>query len=240
MRGLSNSGWASLECPGKAILRALDVTTSVFSTLLRLGVGGRVGATGPRSEKHLELYEFESCPHCRKVREALAVLDLDALIFPCPKGGPHFREEVKRRGGKAQFPYLVDPNTGVEMYESGDIVAYLFDRYGTGKRSPLWFSLGPVNTLSGGIAAAIRPTGWVCVIETHMRTEEAAQSLRIRGLTILPHRARVPVHARDSLPTPQHRQGQRQAGDRFVERTGQMMVPFLSDPEHGDGTVRIG
>ena len=28
-----------------------------------------------------------------------------------------------------QVPYLVDPNTGAEMYESDDIVAYLQKRY---------------------------------------------------------------------------------------------------------------
>lgn len=27
-------------------------------------------------------------------------------------------------------PYLVDPNTGVAMFESADIVKYLFDTYG--------------------------------------------------------------------------------------------------------------
>ena len=39
-----------------------------------------------RPEKPIVIYEFESCPYCRKVREAIAVLDLDALILPCPKG----------------------------------------------------------------------------------------------------------------------------------------------------------
>ena len=90
--------------------RALDVTTSVASTLFRLGAGMKVASPGKRPEKPLELYEFESCPYCRKVREALSMLDLDALIYPCPKGGPQFREEVKKRGGKALFPFLVDPN----------------------------------------------------------------------------------------------------------------------------------
>ena len=103
--------------------RALDVATSLAATLARGGVGVKVGPLGPRPEKPLELYEFEACPFCRKVREALTLLDLDALVLPCPKGGPRFREEVKRRGGKYQFPYLVDPNTGKEMYESDDIVA---------------------------------------------------------------------------------------------------------------------
>lgn len=27
-------------------------------------------------------------------------------------------------------PYLIDPNTGTEMYESDDIVAYLNEKYG--------------------------------------------------------------------------------------------------------------
>ncbi|MHC5059284.1 MAG: glutathione S-transferase N-terminal domain-containing protein, partial [Planctomycetota bacterium] len=75
-----------------------------------------VGPLGPRPERPLELYEFEACPFCRKVREALSILDLNAMIYPCPKKGPRFREEVKRRGGKYLFPYLVDPNTGEAMY----------------------------------------------------------------------------------------------------------------------------
>jgi len=98
--------------------RVLDVTTSFAASLARLGTGMTVGALGRRPDEPLELYDFESCPYCRKAREALTILDLDAMIYPCPKGGPNYREELRRRGGKAQFPYLVDPNTGKEMYES--------------------------------------------------------------------------------------------------------------------------
>lgn len=42
----------------------------------------------------------------------MSILDLEVLVFPCPKGGPTWREKVKEMGGKAQFPYMVDPNTG--------------------------------------------------------------------------------------------------------------------------------
>jgi len=136
--------------------RVLDVATSLAATLARAGVGLAVGALGPRPEKPLELYEFEACPFCRKAREALTVLDLDALVLPCPKGGPRFREEVKRRGGKYQFPYLVDPNTGKAMYESDEIVAYLFERYGAG-RPPALLSPGALTNLSAGLASACRP-----------------------------------------------------------------------------------
>jgi glutathione S-transferase len=110
----------------------IDVLRSLAVTLLRAGAGFSVGELGARPEKRLQLYEFEACPFCRKVREALSILDLEADVHPCPKGGERFRPEVVRRGGKAQFPWLVDPNTGAEMYESDDIVRYLFERYGSG------------------------------------------------------------------------------------------------------------
>jgi glutaredoxin len=127
--------------------RELDLTTSFAVTLIRLGVGHRVGSTGARPEQPLEVFEFEGCPFCRKVREALSILDLDAVIYPCPKRGPRFREELKRRAGKYQFPYLIDPNTGTEMYESDDIVRYLFERYGDGP-VPAALRLGPLTLLS--------------------------------------------------------------------------------------------
>ena len=62
------------------------------------------------------------------------------------------------RGGKAQFPYLVDPNTGREMYESDDIVRYLFDTYGDGSL-PFPLAVGPLSmderSVSGLAAAAL-------------------------------------------------------------------------------------
>lgn len=47
-----------------------------------------------------------------QVREAISVLDLDVDVRPCPKGGSVWRNKVVEMGGKAQFPYLVDENTG--------------------------------------------------------------------------------------------------------------------------------
>ena len=122
--------------------RVIDLATSFGATLASGAGGAFVGETGARPEHLLELYEFEACPFCRKVREALSVLDLDAVVYPCPKGGERYRPEVVRRGGKAQFPYLVDPNSGTEMYESDDIIAYLFTRFGKGsaasRRRSIW------------------------------------------------------------------------------------------------------
>eukprot|EP01026_Neomeris_dumetosa_P072127 TRINITY_DN73304_c0_g1_i3.p2 TRINITY_DN73304_c0_g1~~TRINITY_DN73304_c0_g1_i3.p2 ORF type:complete len:235 (-),score=26.06 TRINITY_DN73304_c0_g1_i3:188-892(-) len=86
-----------------------------------------------RPKLPLKLYEFEGCPFCKKVREIISYLDLDVEMYPCPKGGQRFRSLVVEKAGKAQFPYLVDPNTGIEMFESDDIVRYLCKEYGDGK-----------------------------------------------------------------------------------------------------------
>ncbi|MHA7839078.1 MAG: glutathione S-transferase N-terminal domain-containing protein, partial [bacterium] len=76
--------------------RLLDVATASFTTILRGGLGSSVGALGPRPERPLELYEFEGCPFCRKVREALSILDLEVSVRPCPKRGRRFRDELRR------------------------------------------------------------------------------------------------------------------------------------------------
>ncbi|XP_010490881.1 PREDICTED: uncharacterized protein LOC104768576 [Camelina sativa] len=106
---------------------------------------------GPRPEKPIEIYEFEGCPFCRKVREMVAVLDLDILYYPCPRGSPNFRTKVKQMGGKQQFPYMVDPNTGVSMYESDGIIRYLSEKYGDGT-VPLSLSLGALTAITAGFA----------------------------------------------------------------------------------------
>lgn len=106
---------------------------------------------GPRPEKPIEIYEFESCPFCRKVREIVSVLDLDVLFYPCPRNGPNFRPKVAQLGGKQQFPYMVDPNTGVAMYESDEIIKYLVGKYGDGN-VPFMLSLGLLTTLTEGFA----------------------------------------------------------------------------------------
>ncbi len=77
----------------------------------------------------LVLYSFEASPYCRKVREVLMELNLDTHVFNVAKRSSH-RQALVDRGGKMQVPYLIDPNTGRELYESEDIVRYLRTTYG--------------------------------------------------------------------------------------------------------------
>jgi glutathione S-transferase len=132
-----------------------NFATSMISTLVRGTNGIQSAPAVAKPTKLLQLYDIENCPYCRLVREALTELDLDAEILPCPKSGERFRTELIERGGKAQFPYLVDPNTGEEMYESLDIVAYLFDTYGQ-RDLPLRWKAGKLQTLGSMLASAPR------------------------------------------------------------------------------------
>ncbi|MEO1253052.1 MAG: glutathione S-transferase N-terminal domain-containing protein [Pseudomonadota bacterium] len=118
--------------------------SSVIASALRLGAGwGKANAGQGAPETLPILYEFEGCPYCRIAREAVSEAGLSVLVRPCPKGGRRFRPDVAARGGKAQFPFFIDPNTGDEMYESADIARHIRRNYGRGA-SPLHY-LGPFN-----------------------------------------------------------------------------------------------
>ena len=47
-----------------------------------------------------------------QVREAISLLDLDVMVRPSPRDGVVWRPQAVEKGGKAMFPFLVDPNTG--------------------------------------------------------------------------------------------------------------------------------
>ncbi|XAR57570.1 hypothetical protein NMG60_11025757 [Bertholletia excelsa] len=120
-----------------------EEATSSLSTMARLPWGSRsildnqdISVVDP--PMRLQLFEFEACPFCRRVREAITELDLSVEIYPCPKGSTRHREMVRRLGGREQFPFLLDPNTGISMYESGEIVKYLFEKYGKGRSPTIW------------------------------------------------------------------------------------------------------
>eukprot|EP00850_Spirogloea_muscicola_P012097 SM000077S21571 [mRNA] locus=s77:177007:180368:- [translate_table: standard] len=131
--------------------RTLEVLTSGLASMARLPWGSQVKAApgSKQPAKLLQVYEFEACPFCRRTREALTELDLSAEVYPCPKDSLRHREIVRSQGGKEQFPYLVDPNTGISMYESGDIVRSLFKEYGAGAQP------------TPGLLQSTLLTGWI-------------------------------------------------------------------------------
>lgn len=209
--------------------RILDVSTSFVSTLLRPGAGMFVRGVGPRPEARIRLYEFEGCPFCRKVREMLTTLDLDAAIFPCPKGGTRFRPEVEKHG-KQQFPFMIDPNTGTEMFESDDIIKYLAERYGDGS-VPLSLRMGPLTVLSGSAGSLLRfPRG------TRARASRMPEGpLELYSIEASPY-ARLVREALSELELPYvlHNLGRgSRKREAFEKMSGKMMVPYLVDPNTG-------
>ncbi len=76
----------------------------------------------------LTLYVKPGCPYCAKVLAAGEELGINFDLKS--SADPENVEELIARGGKRQFPYLVDTERGTEMYESDDIVTYLHEHYG--------------------------------------------------------------------------------------------------------------
>jgi glutathione S-transferase len=210
--------------------RLLDVTTATAASAARPNFGNVHYARAKVPEQPLEIYEFEVCPYCRIAREAMSALSLDPIVYPCPKGGALFREKVKRQGGRYQFPYLVDPNTGVSMYESADIVEYLFREYGDGP-APWFLKQRAFAVSTSMLASAFRPTRGRHAVRSRqpeklleLYSYEGSPFCRIAREALceleLPHRLHnVPRRSPDR--------------DGFVAISGKMQVPYLLDPNTG-------
>jgi glutathione S-transferase len=210
--------------------------TSFAATALRLGRGlsPRVtAARRPKPPKLLELYEFEACPYCRKVREVLCELDLDYLVHPVAHGSPR-RAELVALGGKMQAPYLVDPNTGVRLYESEDIIAYLNATYGAGARAgwrvPVPSLLDDVGSMLASAARFGR--GGRC------RTTAARPGLKpltLYNMEGSPYcrKVREALSERDLPHVVKSLPKGSPAREELVRRGGKMQVPYLVDANTG-------
>ncbi|KAJ6406679.1 hypothetical protein OIU84_010232 [Salix udensis] len=67
-------------------------------------------------------------PFCKIVREVLVELELPHIFRSCARGSPK-RQILFEKTGHFQAPYIEDPNTGVQMFESAEIVEYLKATY---------------------------------------------------------------------------------------------------------------
>jgi glutathione S-transferase len=183
-----------------------------------------------RPKKPVELYEFESCPFCRKVREAVTVLDLDVAFYPCPKGGSTYREKVIAEGGKAQFPYMKDPNTGVAMYESEDIITYLFDTYGSGEEVPKSL-IGNGATVTAGLSALFRGgKGSNAVPSTPPKKPITLWAYEASPFCKIVRERMVELEIPHIQRTCARGSTKRQ---ELFDKTGTFQVPYIEDPNTG-------
>lgn len=207
---------------------AFNIATSFAVSIVRLGAGTKSnGARVNERLKPLIVYEFEACPFCRKVRETLTELDLNAEIRPCPKGGTRFRQEAMARGGKQQFPYLIDPNTGWEGYESASIVEYLFNQYGADIAAGPLIN-GPLADINSFFASVMRPNKGL----RKQFAKPAKELLEIYSIEGSPY-CRIVREKLCELEISYllHNVGAGSPSrEAFVKLSGKMMVPYLIDP----------
>jgi len=228
-----------------------ELTSNLVTSTLAQWRGTIVRGQGDQTSQLLHLYDMEGCPFCRLVREALTELGLDAVIYPCPKGGSRFRNRVLELGGRTRFPFLVDPNRQEMLYESAAIVHYLHQHYGSGSlprsaRVNLFSKLrsfsASASRFGNGLYAkpAKRPER---MLELYS-FESSPFSRRVRELLCeleIPYVVRncgktsgkdfLLPQIRDRLPIRyEPTSGNRQA---LLEETGRVAVPFLVDPNTG-------
>lgn len=136
------------ETPPQLQSKLLNNLGSKLASAIRLNAGKTYIPAKPA--KHpLTLYSFESSPYSRLVRERLCELELPYLLINLGKqqlsdmGPAKFRFTLKpykplentkreaffRKHGNVQVPFLIDPNTGEELFESKEIVKYLDKHY---------------------------------------------------------------------------------------------------------------
>lgn len=231
--------------------RIVDLATSLAASVAEQGRGIASTAAGRQPDELLELYDIENCPFCRLVREALTDLDLDVLIYPCPKNGVRYRPLAERLGGKQQFPFLFDPNTDTYLYESADIIEYLYQTYG-GKPAPKRWLVRSLRT-AASVSASLLRSG----LGLHARDAgEADQALVLYSFEASPFARRVretlcemelPFETRqmgrtqleDWMPPPLREQlrpdyqPQQRNRRQLLASAGRVAVPCLEDPNTG-------
>ncbi len=134
--------------PAQLAASRRNLLLSQLATGLRLGAGVKARASKAAAQA-LTLYSFESSPYSRPVRELLCELELPYQLVNLSKQqtadmgpatfrlhrGPYQplpnskREAFLKRYGRVQVPFLVDPNTSSEIFESADILRYLKQTY---------------------------------------------------------------------------------------------------------------
>jgi glutaredoxin len=105
--------WAKLAMP-KGVVRSADAQREVNLACAKLA-----------------LYHFKTCPFCIKVRHEMGRLSLSIELRDAQHDADH-KEALLQGGGKVQTPCLRitgDDGQVQWMYESGDIIQYLQQRF---------------------------------------------------------------------------------------------------------------
>jgi len=140
--------YSDKEPPEALLENKKNLSRSEWASRIR-GDRGVYAEASKEPTEPLELYSFESSPFSRLVRERLCELEIPYVVRQVGKqqradaGPANFRftlgrykplpgtrrEQLFKKYGNVQVPLLIDKNTGVELFESADIVDYLNQHY---------------------------------------------------------------------------------------------------------------
>jgi glutaredoxin len=76
----------------------------------------------------LELYQFEECPYCSRVRKKLCDLEIDYISRVVPRDRSR-RDRVEEVSGQRGVPVLVDGESGEVIFDSSRIIAWLDGKF---------------------------------------------------------------------------------------------------------------
>jgi len=195
--------------------------------------------TAARPKEPLVLYEFESSPPCRKIREVGALLDLQVLYKPCPAAKFGFSDEQFEKTGKRTVPYLEDPNTGAAMFESEDQIDYLLKTYGPSPDDfdikALWTFRGKFAFFTAALAALVRGMKGLKVQPDARPDNIQMRPLELWGYEpspfVRPVREKLEGLALPHIMVNCARGSKNR--DRMIAKTGRFQVPYLVDPNTG-------
>mmetsp|Transcript_5132 Transcript_5132/g.10831 ORF Transcript_5132/g.10831 Transcript_5132/m.10831 type:complete len:343 (+) Transcript_5132:83-1111(+) len=195
----------------------------------------------PRPKVPLVLYEYESSPYCRIVRETMNLLDINYECRPCPGARRGFSDELAGlTEGRRTVPYLIDPNAGRAMFESSDQIEYLLDMYGPPPGSYDGLALWPIRFqqfafFTSAFAALARgmPASQPDKLARPDNTEMLP--LKLWGYEcspfVRPVRERMCELCLPHIIVSCSRGSANR--DAMVKKTGRFQVPYLEDPNTG-------
>jgi len=129
--GLSRMSTLMRAMPWHGLLQYKGDTATSTATLIPQKVSSAAHEVKPemaKIDKPIHLWSFENSPFCRIVREALDSLELPYIVHNVAKGSSK-RGLFTSMSGKMQVPFLIDENTDTRMFESQEIVDYLYKTY---------------------------------------------------------------------------------------------------------------
>ena len=99
------------------------------SVIVNNAGGTYIDSILPSNVQPITLYAYEGSPFCKVVREALCSYEIPHTIYYTPRGSIN-RQRLYDLTKRFQVPYIQDPNTGIDLFESEAIVEYIRKQYG--------------------------------------------------------------------------------------------------------------